>query len=113
MSVFVDHYCVCIGFSSCGLLSQSNFAYKLVPENRSVGLTKGISKHCMGTLHSALQSRTDRNRIVIINSRFIECPQKRSRGNQLIHRRLTRTKSIGSGQNPESGRHTSMMDGGW
>ena len=46
--------------------------------------------------------------IVIVNSRFLERPQKRSRGNQLIHRRLTRTKSIGSGQNPESqaGRQT-------
>ena len=37
----------------------------------------------------------DRNRslIVIVNSRFLEFPQKRSRGNQLIHMRLTRTKS--------------------
>src|SRR6218665_3848702 len=42
----------------------------------------------------------------IVNSRFLERPQKRSGGNQLIHRRLTRTKSIGSGQNPESGRQT-------
>ena len=40
--------------------------------------------------------------IVIVNSRFLEHPQKRSRGNQLIHMRLTVTKSIGSGQNPKS-----------
>src|SRR6218665_1696886 len=38
----------------------------------------------------------------IVNSRFLERPQKRSGGNQLIHRRLTRTKSIGSGQDSES-----------
>src|SRR6218665_4003676 len=30
---------------------------------------------------------------VIVISRFLERPQKRSRGNQLIHRRLTKTKS--------------------
>src|SRR6218665_3244089 len=40
--------------------------------------------------------------IVIVNSRFLERPIKRIRGNQLIHRRLTITKSIDSGQNPES-----------
>ena len=39
---------------------------------------------------------------VIANSGFLERPQKRSRGNQLIHRRLTKTKLIGSGQNPGS-----------
>src|SRR6218665_1617600 len=46
--------------------------------------------------------------IVIVNSRFLERPQKRSRRNQLIHSRLTKTKSIGSGQDPESqaGRQT-------
>jgi len=38
--------------------------------------------------------------IIIVNSRF----QKRSRGNQLIHRRLKITKLIGSDQDPESGR---------
>src|SRR6218665_98573 len=40
--------------------------------------------------------------IVILNSRFLERPQKRSRGNQLIHMRLSNTKSIGSGSDPES-----------
>ena len=39
---------------------------------------------------------------LIVNSRFLERPQKQSRRNQLIHRRLTKTKSTGSGQNPES-----------
>jgi len=33
---------------------------------------------------------------------FLEHPQKRSRRNQLIRRRLTKPKSIGSGQDPES-----------
>jgi len=35
--------------------------------------------------------------IVNVNSRFIQCPQRRtwrSRGNQLIHRRLSKTKWI-------------------
>src|SRR6218665_2631373 len=52
--------------------------------------------------------------IVIVNSRFLERPQKRSHRNQLIHRRLTKTKSIGSGQDPESqaGRQ-SDGSGGW
>jgi len=40
--------------------------------------------------------------IIIVISRFLQRPQKRSRGNQLIHRRLSKTKSIGSGSNPES-----------
>ena len=35
--------------------------------------------------------------IVIGNSRFLQRPQKRSRGSQLIHRRLTKTKLIGRG----------------
>ena len=52
--------------------------------------------------------------IVILNSRFLERPQKRSRRNQLIHRRLTKTKSIGSGQDQESqaGRPSDGY-GGW
>ena len=52
--------------------------------------------------------------IVIVNSRFLERPQKRSRRNQLIHRRLTKTKSIGSGHDPESqaGRQSDGY-GGW
>src|SRR6218665_3087586 len=52
--------------------------------------------------------------IVIVNSRFLERPQKQSLRNQLIHRRLTKTKSIGSGQDPESqsGRQLNGY-GGW
>src|SRR6218665_2039709 len=52
--------------------------------------------------------------IVIVNSRFLERPQERSRRNQLIHRRLTKTKSIGCGQYPESqvGRQSDGY-GGW
>src|SRR6218665_1034076 len=46
------------------------------------------------------------SRIVI--SIYLQRPQKRGRGNQLIHRCLSRTKSIGSGLNSESqaGRQT-------
>ena len=40
--------------------------------------------------------------IITVNSRFLERTQKQSRGNQLIHRCLTRTKSIDNGQDPES-----------
>src|SRR6218665_832403 len=40
--------------------------------------------------------------IIIVNSVFLQRPQKRSRGNQLIHRRLSKTKSIGSRSDPES-----------
>src|SRR6218665_712399 len=40
--------------------------------------------------------------IVIVNSIFLQRPQNRGRGNQLIHRRLSKTKSIGSGSDPES-----------
>ena len=52
--------------------------------------------------------------IVIVNSIFLERPQKRSRRNQLIHRRLIKTESIGSGQDPESqaGRQSDGY-GGW
>jgi len=40
--------------------------------------------------------------IVIINLRFLQHPQKRSRGIQLIHWRLSKTKSTGSGSDPGS-----------
>jgi len=35
--------------------------------------------------------------IVIVNSIFLQRPQKQGRGNQLIHRRLSRIKSDGYG----------------
>jgi len=38
--------------------------------------------------------RAVRNRILIVNSRFLQRLQKRSSGNQLIHRRLSKSKSI-------------------
>jgi len=46
--------------------------------------------------------------IVIVNLRFLQYTQKRSRGNQLIHRCLSKTKSIGSWSDPQSqaGRQT-------
>ena len=52
------------------------------------------------------------NLIVIIISRFLQRPQKRSHGNQLIHS-LSKTKSTGSGSDPESGRQPVMVDGVW
>src|SRR6218665_1671271 len=46
----------------------------------------------------------------IVNSRFLQRPQKRIRGNQLIHKRLSKRKSIGSGSDDlrsgESSRQT-------
>ena len=68
---------------------------------------------CNAALHQALTKiathirRMANNKqllslIVIVNSRFLLLPQKRNRGNQLIHRRLSKTKSIGSGSDPES-----------
>jgi len=48
--------------------------------------------------------------IVIINSRFLERPQKQSRETQLIQRRLTRKNLHAcSGQNPAI--QTAMVDG--
>ena len=45
--------------------------------------------------------------IVIVNSGILQCPQKRNRGHQFIHRRLTRIKSIGGGlRSIEAGRRT-------
>ena len=35
--------------------------------------------------------------IIIVNSRFLQRPQKRSHENQLIHQRLSKTNSTGRG----------------
>jgi len=52
--------------------------------------------------------------IVIVNSRILQRPQKRSRGNQFIRRRLSKTKSIGSGSDPKSQTGTQPDGyGGW
>jgi len=51
----------------------------------------------------------------IVNSRFLQHPKKQSHHrNQLIHRRLSKTKSIGNGSDPESqaGRQSDGY-GGW
>ena len=52
--------------------------------------------------------------IVIVNSKFLQRPQKRSRRNQFIHRRSSKSKLIGSGSDPESqaGRQSDGY-GGW
>ena len=51
--------------------------------------------------------------IVIVNSRFLQRPQKRNRRNQLIYRRLSKTKSLDSGRvrSRESGRLWWMVFG--
>ena len=41
----------------------------------------------------------------IVNSRSLRCPQNRSQGNQLIHRSLTRAKSIGSSSRSRESLH--------
>jgi len=40
--------------------------------------------------------------IAIINSRFLQRPPKQNRGNQLIHRHLSKKKSIGRVSDPEN-----------
>ena len=48
--------------------------------------------------------------VVIVNSRFLKLPQMRSRGNQLIHRHLAKTKSTGRrSRSRESGRQQARM----
>ena len=52
--------------------------------------------------------------ILIVNPRFLQHPQKRSRGKQSNHRRFSKTKSIGcSGSDPQSqaGRQSNSYDG--
>jgi len=56
--------------------------------------------------------------IVIVNLRFLKHPQKRSCGNQLIHRSISKTKLMGSGSDSESqvGRQAGRQSdgyGGW
>ena len=47
---------------------------------------------------------------VIVISIFLQRPQKRSRGNHLIHRRLSKTKSIDSPES-QAGRQSDGYDG--
>jgi len=68
----------------------------------------------VGAVHSIHgHSHSNRNR-KIVNSIFLQRPKKRSRGNQLIHKRLSKTKSIGSRSDPENqaGRQSDGY-GGW
>jgi len=46
---------------------------------------------------------------------IITAPKKRSRGNQLIHSRLTKTKSIGRGSRSraQAGRHADSQTAKW
>jgi len=56
---------------------------------------------------------TNTGRIVIVHSELLKRPHKRSRWNQLIHRHLTKTKSMDRGQDQESqtGRQLNGYDG--
>ena len=58
----------------------------------------------------AIDSTNEPSRLTSVNIIFLQRPQKRSRGNQLMNSRLFKTKSIGSGSDPESqaGRQNEM-----
>jgi len=49
--------------------------------------------------------------LLIVISKFPQCPEKQSHGKQLIHRHLSKTKSIGRSQDRESqaGRQSGSM----
>ena len=49
--------------------------------------------------------------IVMVNLKFLQRPQKRSSGNQLIYRRVYKTKSIGIGSDPEKQAGRPQSDG--
>src|SRR6218665_3314360 len=59
-------------------------------------------------INTSSEADYSRNSIVIVNSTFLERPQKRSHRNQLIHRRLTKRKAIDRQRSrpKESGRQT-------
>jgi len=65
------------------LVKQVNFS--------TIEFNSQQSVHCV---EKFIQQQHKNGVIVIVNSRFSQRPQKRSRGNQHIHRRLTKTKSI-------------------
>ena len=50
------------------------------------------------TYYSGHVSIHTRDRIIIVNSKFLQRPQKRSRGNQLIHRRCPKQNRLAAGQ---------------
>src|SRR6218665_1237254 len=68
-----------------------------------------------GSIFTGIITFTTLATTVIVNSRFLQRPQKRSHGNQLIDRGLSKTKSISSGSDPESqaDSQTAMVDGVW
>lgn len=51
----------------------------------------GIGSNLEDTQRSEAEPTKNRYRATGANSRFLQCPQKRSRGNKLIHRRLFKT----------------------
>src|SRR5688572_30665250 len=86
------HGCLRTSLSAC--CSSSSFLLLII-------LLYRIHVQACTFAHSSISS------IVIVKSIFLERPQKRSRGNQLIHRRLIKTESIGRGsKSRQSGRQT-------
>src|SRR6218665_435061 len=71
-------------------LSLLPFCILLIFSSPNLLLQRLEGKQGYGTIRTA-----DLPVIVIVNSRFLQRPQKRSRRNQLIHRRLSKTKSTG------------------
>ena len=67
---------------------------------------EAISAHKFFEVSMESRTRGHEYKLYIVISKFLQRSQKQSRGNQLIHSRLSWTKSIGSGSNPESGRQT-------
>src|SRR6218665_1447410 len=68
------------------------------PTPGQVDQSEAITDPTPGQVAPSQVPQSARNVIVkIVNSRLLQRPQKRIRGNQIIHRRLTRTKSIVSG----------------
>jgi len=97
---------------------STNHSFPAFTSVRNLGVT--FDFHLSFSNHISNLSRSCFIVIVIVNSRFLERPQKRSRWKQLIDGRLTKIKSTGSGQDPESGRQADMhadmqsdCHGGW
>ena len=104
-------------------LCKTVIAYRPRPNSRfKIIFLQFILKQTTIAMLKSTASAVSLFRIVVVNSRFLQRPQKRSRGNQLIHIRLTKTKSIGRGsRSRESDRQTvwqaeamvAMVDSAW
>ena len=76
--------------------------YILLSEGKTLGqLFSTFARFSYTAEHYILQIFLEKSSLYC-NLQISTVPQKQSHGNQLIHRCLTRTKSIGRGQDPES-----------